>query len=64
LSQTLTHAYRDIHCKNDIGAALGPDDGADESTSPQAGISQLSVPDQFAAERSEIVAAIRKLINR
>jgi hypothetical protein len=50
----------------DIGAALGSDDGADESTSPQAGISQsqLSVPDQFAAERSEIVAAIRKLINR
>jgi hypothetical protein len=27
-------------------------------------LSQLSVPDQFAAERSEIVAAIRKLINR
>jgi hypothetical protein len=27
-------------------------------------LSQLSVPDQFTAERSEIVAAMRKLINR
>jgi hypothetical protein len=47
-SQTLTHAagvlpghslQKRAEVQWDIGAALGADDGADESTSPQVGIS-------------------------
>jgi hypothetical protein len=49
-SQTLTHAAGGLpghplqirmEVQRDIGAALGADDGADESTSPQAGIIYL-----------------------